>query len=143
MTVTEAPREVREVHSAYTIYGRERNGTRSKSPLATFHRPQDWGDPRWTYHLFRFEWVTGPDNTHYINNAHCWTDMPGVATHEFPALFASLFTMIALPGQRAELCGRSHLDPDEFWEKSWGPQPPWYEGDDEDDFDPFGGEAWR
>jgi len=127
--------EVQEVHNAYTIYGREADGTRSENSIAEFHRPQDWGEPeRWHYELFRFEWVTGPDGVRYINNAHCWTDIPGLERHEYPGLFAGLVTVILLPGSPAELCGRTHLQEFDDWDDTWGPMPPDYE-DDEDDED--------
>lgn len=83
-----------EVHNVWTIYGR--NSSETNPPLACFERPQDWGHDRWTYHRFRFNWIL--DDTHYINHAHCWTDLK-LEKHEYPPLFAPLITQIMQPGR--------------------------------------------
>lgn len=115
-----------EVHNAWTIYGIEADGSEAERPLAQHGRPQDWGDPRWTYHRFRFEWLTAHDGRRYINNCHCWTDLkrqPG----EYVELFAQFVAMILMPGLPAELCGREYLQEEDFWSKKWGKRPPFYE----------------
>lgn len=120
---------VTEVHNVWTIYGQEADGSESTNPLAMMSRPQDWGDPRWHYERFRFEWVLDGDHR-YISNFHGWTDLVREAW-QYPQLFAALLVQIAMPGQPAELCGRTHLDEDDVWDDAWGPQPPDYESDED------------
>lgn len=124
--------EVVEVSNVYTIYGVSEDGSEADQPIASFSRPQDWGDPRWHYELFRFDWIR--EDKHYINHAHCWTDMQR-KQHEYPQLFAPLFCMILMPGKPHQLCGKDFLDTDDFWFDSWGKMPPYYESDDEDYFE--------
>lgn len=123
-----------EVHNAWTIYGTNADGSEAKQPLCMHGRVQAWGDPRWIYHRFRFEWLSAPDGKHYINHAHCWTDLqrePG----EYATLFAPYIAMILMPGHPAELCGRDYLHPEDFWSKEWGPQPPFYDGPEVEGWD--------
>jgi hypothetical protein len=116
-----------EVHNRWTIYWLNPDGTPAEHPLACATvRPQDWGNPGWKYFYFKWEWVNGPDNTHYINHFHAWTDRP-LETWEYPKFFAPLLSQIMTPGDPPELCGRDYLHPDDFWSKEWGPQPPFYD----------------
>lgn len=119
-----------EVHNVWTIYGLNEDGTEADQPIAGFSRPQDWGAPRWTYHQFRFEWLT--TDHHYINNCHCWTDLTR-EPHEYPQLFASLIVQIMMPGKPKELCNREFLTEDDFWSAEWGDMPPYADGHDYDD----------
>lgn len=91
------------------------------------HRPQDWGDPKWSYHRFDLTWHR--DEGSFINHFHGWTDLVR-EPHEYPDLFASLIVMIAMPGTPEELCGRAWLDEEDFWDSAWGPEPPPYERDE-------------
>lgn len=118
-----------EVHNCWTIYGANPDGSKSDNKIASFERPQDWGHPRWAYNRFRFEWTV--DGKHYINNAHCWTDIPGVEPGGYPELFASLIVRVMMPGHEEQLCGRDYLHPEDFWSQDWGEMPPIYEPEEE------------
>ena len=51
-------------------------------------RPQEEGDKeRWHYEYFEFYWIQ--ESHHYINHAHCWTDLK-LERGEYPMLFAQL-----------------------------------------------------
>lgn len=126
----EEPKPI-EVHNAWTIYGLAPNSRPLDEPLAVHSRPQNWGDPRWVYHRYRFEWLSAPDGKRYINNAHCWTDLdqqPG----EYADLFAPLIAQILMPGTAPQLCGRDYLEQDDFWSGEWGEMPPFYDGPQDD-----------
>ena len=142
----EQPAPTIEVHNAWTIYGMDNAHTVAEQPLAMHGRPQDWGDPeRWTSHRTRFEWATAPDGRTYINHCHCWTDLNLESPARYLELFAPLIVQILMPGEPAQLCGRDYLQEEDFWDKSWGQQPPFYDlppdeiglfyGDDESDND--------
>lgn len=118
--------ETVKVHNCWTIYGANPDGSESETKLAEFGRPQDWGDPRWQYTRFRFDWLA-PDGKHYINHAHCWTDIPGLKPGDLPELFASLIVRIMMPGHKEQLCARDYLHPEDFWSSEWGEMPPIYE----------------
>jgi hypothetical protein len=45
--------------------------------------------------------------------------------------------MIMMPGEPRELCDRSHLDIDDFWEKSWGEIPPYYNLESDEDYQDY------
>jgi hypothetical protein len=121
-----------EVHNRWTIYWLNPDGTPAEHPLACATvRPQDWGNPGWKYFYFKWEWVNGPDNTHYINHFHAWTDRP-LETWEYPKFFAPLLSQIMTPGDPPELCGRDYLHPDDFWSEEWGPQPPFFDDPEEE-----------
>lgn len=125
-----------EVHNVWTIFGLNEDGSRAEQPFAAAgQRPQDWGDKeRWTYHRFRFEWQTVPDDRaqHWINNFHGWTDLKLDNPGDYPDLFASLLTKIMWPGTAWQLCGNQFMHKDDFWCESWGQMPPFYEGPDQD-----------
>ncbi len=123
--------ETIEVHNVWTLYGMNRDGTESKDRLAQFSRPQDWGDTRWVYHLFTLTWEV--DGRRYINHAHCWTDLKR-RQWQYPPLFASLIVTISIPGEPPELCGKQFLHEDDFWNDKWGPMPPIFEVEHDDDF---------
>jgi len=123
--------ELIEVYNAWTIYAQNADGSQADQPIACHGRPQDWGDPRWTYNEFRFDWIMR-DKT-YINHCHCWTDLEREA-HEYPGLFAPFLVQIMVPGLPEPLCGRAYLAEDDFWFKDWGAQPP--------TFDPYENESW-
>lgn len=117
-----------EVHNAWTVHGMNPDGTKANNPLATFGRPQDWGDPRWVYHRYIFTWHS--INPPHTNHCHCWTDLK-LEPHQYPTLFASLITQINVPGRPAWQCGREFLAEEDFWLAAWGPQPPFYDEDAE------------
>lgn len=118
-----------EVHNCWTIYGANPDGSKSENRLACFERPQDWGHPRWTYNRFHFEWPT--DDTHYVNHAHCWTDVPGLDPGDYPEFFAPLIVKVMMPGHTEQLCGRDYLHPEDFWSDEWGEMPPVYEEEED------------
>lgn len=122
---TPANENVIEVHNCWAIYGVEANGEATERSVAEFHRPQDWGHPRWTYHRFDFDWLTSPDGKIFRNHAHCWTDLR-LPIHEYPELFAPLVAQIMMPGHPEALCGKDFLHEDDFWLDEWGPMPPFY-----------------
>lgn len=124
--------ETIEVHNCWAVYGVNKDGSEAKQPIAQFSRPQDWGDPRWHYERFRFEWTH--NNKHYINHAHCWTDIKR-ELFEYPQLFAQLIVQILMPGAKEQFCGREYLAEDDFWLDEWGPMPPYYYPEDEFDVD--------
>lgn len=122
---TQPPRTIIEVHNVWTIYGVNADGTEADTKLAAAgQRPQDWGHPRWKYHEFRFDWISG--DKHWINHFHGWTDLDR-PEHEYPSLFAPLMVTIMQPGQKPQLCGRTHLSLDDFWLDEWGEWPPIYD----------------
>jgi hypothetical protein len=120
------PNNAIEVHNCWTIYGLNPDGSEATEKLATFSRPQDWGDPKWTYGRYRFEWITSHDGRCYINHCHCWTDLSLEHPSDHPKLFANLIVMIMQPGLPAELCGREYLAEEDFWQSEWGEMPPVY-----------------
>lgn len=123
-----AAQQVIIVHNAWAVEGME-NGKEIETPLATLGRPQDWGDPRWHYSRFRFDWFMS--EARYINHVHIWTDLKREES-EYPQLFANLITSILIPGLPAQLAGRDALDAEDFWKEEWGPTPPvWDDWDDE------------
>lgn len=113
-----------EVTNVWTIYGMNDDSTEAETPLATLSRPQDWGDPRWHYEEFVFEWIT--DDTHWVNHVHCWTDLKR-ERWQYPELFCPLVVQILQPGTPVQLCGKTHLDADDFWLPEWGPMPEIYD----------------
>lgn len=127
--------ETIEVHNVWTLYGLDEDGQEADEPLATLSRPQDWGDPRWAYHQFRFDWIT--EEKHYINHVHCWTDLKR-EQHQYPELFAPLIVQILMPGCTKEFCGREFLHSEDFWSEEWGKEPPVHEENEDDWFD----EGW-
>lgn len=124
--------ETIEVHNVWTIYGVNSDGTLAEQPVAQFGRPQDWGDPRWVYHRFRFWWLTPGDSKRYVSNAHCWTDLQLDEQGRYPELFAHLVCQIMIPGAPEQLCGLDYLANDDFWRESWGEAPPFYDYGGED-----------
>lgn len=94
--------------------------------FAEFHRPQDWGDPRWMYRVYVLE-AQG-----YRNTVHCWLEGPTAQEYEHLKMFAGLLTTILQPGSIPELSGRDYLAEDDFWEEAWGAMPPTFEEEDED-----------
>jgi hypothetical protein len=127
----EEKQEVVEVHNVWTIYGMNPDGTEAENPIAEFSRPQDWGHPRWKYHRFRFDWLSAPDGKLYINRCHCWTDLQR-EEWEYLRMFGPLISTILQPGHPPELCGRTHLAEEDFWNEAWGEMPPVYEPDEDD-----------
>jgi hypothetical protein len=128
--------KITEVHNCYTLYELAEGGSPAEKPIICFSRPQDWGDKeRWSYHYARIE-VGG-----YINHCHVWQEVKREPV-EACKLIAQVLFLILMPGSHQELCDRSHLDPDDFWETAWGERPPYYtrtEPDDDwedDDYDP-------
>lgn len=123
--------EIIEVHNVWTIYGVDDDGDELEEPISQHSRPQDWGSPKWRYERFRFEWLC--PETHYINHVHCWTDLV-LDKSDVPRVFAPLITQILMPGCKPELCDRSYLAEEDFWDEEWGPAPPMFFEAEEDDF---------
>ncbi len=89
--------------------------------LSVSSRPQDWGDPRWHYEFIKFEWKS--NDTIYLQNAHIWTTTK-LTPPEILGKLGQAIGMILQPGREKELCGRTHLDEDDFWCEEWGELPP-------------------
>lgn len=121
-----------EVHNVWAIYGLNPDGTESEQKLAMHARPQEWGDPRWSYHRYRFEWEL--DGTRYVNHFHGWTDLKR-EPHEYPVLFAPLLVQVLMPGSQPELCGRDYLGEEDFWDRGWGKLPPVFESSEPEEVD--------
>lgn len=92
--------------------------------LSVSSRPQDWGDPAWNYHFVKLQakW----NDTIYINNCHLWTTKT-YDLHELIGTFGTAIGMILQPGKPPEICDRSHLQEDDFWDKEWGEMPPYFD----------------
>ena len=45
--------------------------------------------------------------------------------------------MCLVPGWQKELCGTTHLAENDFWEKSWGQMPPYFEAQEQDDWEEY------
>lgn len=115
------------VHNVWTIYASSSDRALATGDFVTGGRPQDWGHPRWYYELFRFDrWGR---NAHYINYAHCWTEVQR-EHYAYAHMFAPLIVQILLPGRDERLCDRSTLALEDIWLSEWGRQPP-RENDDE------------
>lgn len=115
---------LKPINNCWTIYA---DGSSEEIPaMATLGRPQDWGDPRWTYGCFVLE-ANG-----FRNTCHCWIDLP-LKPHELLQQFATLMTQIVQPGHPVELSGRDFLNEIDFWRDEWGVMPPYYDGDEWDD----------
>jgi hypothetical protein len=123
--------QVVEVHNVGAIYCLNKDGSLAEKRFMEFSRPQDWGNKeRWHYEFFKLEWIY--KGTRYINNFHGWTDLKD-PENGYPPLFAQGIAMILMPGTPQELCGREYLGGDDFWHKSWGEMPPYYNPDDEEE----------
>ena len=133
MDLDDQGRQVVEVHNCYTFYELNPDGTRAKQGILSFgNRPQDWGHPRWRYRFCKISVVIG--QRHYINNCHIWQEVERPDMEAYQAVSQALF-MVMQPGEPKELCDRSHLDEDDFWEESWGEMPPYYEKDLDEDYE--------
>ena len=108
-----------DVHNVYTLYSSEEE----PNFISVSSRPQDWGDPRWNYHFVKLQ--TKRNDTIYINNAHLWTTEE-YELHELTNNFGGAIGLILQPGRPPEICDRSHLKEDDFWDKEWGEMPPFY-----------------
>lgn len=117
------------VHNVWTVYGLNPDGSEASEAVALKQRPQDWGDPKWYYELYRFDrWIKGE---HYINYAHCWTDLKK-PIGEYAHLFSQMIVSILIPGDNELLCGKQFLADDDFWNNAWGARPPHHETDEQD-----------
>ena len=116
-----------DVHNVYTLYESEEEG--EPNFLSVSSRPQDWGDPRWHYEFIKFEWKS--NDTIYIQNAHIWTTTK-LTPPEILGKLGQAIGMILQPGKAKELCGRTHLDIDDFWCEEWGELPPVFDSNEYD-----------
>ena len=89
-------------------------------------RPQDWGNPKWSYRWYKIE------DEEYIFIFHVWIDIPDYDRGKHYKTFLQMAHLRMMPGQPKELCDRSHLKYDDFWEKSWGEMPPHYKNEEGD-----------
>jgi hypothetical protein len=132
-TVSEQKYRVVEVHNCYTLYELNSDGSQAKQPLLSFgNRPQDWGHPRWHYYFCKIFVAIG--KTQYFNNCHIWQEVERSDLKAYQKVAPALF-MVLQPGQPRELCDRSHLDIDDFWEDSWGKMPPYYNQESDEDYE--------
>lgn len=104
------------VHNVWAIH------TDGETSIAEANRPQDWGDPRWMYRVYR---LSAPSLGHTAI-FHCWIEAP-LQEYEHLQTFAGLITSIYLPGQPEAECGRDVLREDDFWSPEWGEMPPFIE----------------
>ena len=118
--------QVVDVHNVYTLY--ESDSADMPNQLS-FCRPQDWGDPKWNYEFLKLEWKL--KDTIYINNAHVWTTTK-LDPPEILAAMGQAIGMIMQPGKPSQLCGRTHLDIDDFWDDDWGEMPPVFDRNEYD-----------
>lgn len=120
---------LKEVINAFAIHWNDKPG---EAHWCELRRPQDWGHPRWMYRKYVLEAMG------CRHEAHCYADK-ALSDLDHLQLFSSLLTTIAqtYPPTRREVCDRSHLQEDDFWEESWGPRPPYVETDEEDDLDDY------
>lgn len=106
------------VHNCWAIH------TDGETSIAEFSRPQDWGDPRWMYRVYR---LSAPD-IGYTVIAHCWIEQQ-LPEHKHLETFAPLLATILLPGLPEAECSRDFLREDDFWAPEWGAMPPFIEYD--------------
>ena len=106
------------VHNVWAIY------TNGETSIAEANRPQDWGDPRWMYRVYR---VSAPSLGHTVI-AHCWIEQQ-LPEYKHLETFAPLIGTIYLPGQPEAECGRDYLRDEDFWSPEWGAMPPFVEDD--------------
>lgn len=101
-----------------------------REQILCYHgRPQDWGNPRWKYYKFTLI----DHGAGYENECHCWLDTSYKKPEGTPGeLFASLITMILRPGTPVNKCSNEYLDEEDFWNKEWGPRPPWIPEEEEE-----------
>lgn len=120
---------LKEVINAFAIYW---DDSPAQKHFCELRRPQDWGDPRWMYRKYALEAL----GCHH--EAHCYVEHQ-MSDLEHLNLFTGCLCMIAqtYPPTRREMCDRSHLREDDFWQEAWGPMPPHFDEDDEygNDFD--------
>jgi hypothetical protein len=128
-TNSKEERPVQETHNCYTFYELNADGSQAEQRVLSFSRPQDWGDSqRWHYHYCKIELDRG--GTHYISHCHVWREVERGAIEALQEIASALF-MFLWPGSPKELCGKSHLDEDDFWDSAWGKMPPYFEGEEE------------
>lgn len=115
---------LKEVINAFAIYW---DDSPEQKHLCELRRPQDWGDPRWMYRKYVLEALG------CRHEAHCYVEHQ-LTDLEHLNLFAGMLTMIAhtYPPTRREVCDRSHLRENDFWDEGWGPMPPHFDEYDED-----------
>src|SRR5689334_3877727 len=87
-------------------------------------RPQDWGNAKqWMYRAYEVE-AFG-----YHGVIHCWLDHQVPEDQHREIFVPMLHRGPALPGEPKELCGNEFMEEEDFWDKSWGKMPPFYEGE--------------
>lgn len=107
------------VHNVWAIY------TDGETSIAEASRPQDWGDPRWMYRVYRLSAPSMGQTAVF----HCWIEA-SLQEYKFLETFAPLFGAIYLPGQPEAACGRDFLHEEDFWSPAWGVMPPFIADDE-------------
>lgn len=126
--------DVKEMTHAWTIYRLDDDGNEADEAYAEIGRPQDWGDSvRWLHKVYTLE--AEINGVKYRNEVHCWAEKP-LSEGEHLEMFAPFVVLLTEPWTPRELCGKTHLDTEDFWEAAWGPQPPYYDlqPDEDDDY---------
>jgi hypothetical protein len=101
--------------------------------LVIFSRPQDWGNPLLWQHIPAYIRVEAEDPRFKSRAVHIWC-RPHHEPFEFLRSIGGYAFSFYFPGKPSELCDRSHLAQDDFWNEKWGEMPPHY---DPVDFNPF------
>lgn len=119
---TPQEQELTILHNNFTIYHSKRKG---KPALMEHARPQDWGDPKYTYRSYYYEATIAGQK--YGHHCHCWTDAPALEEWEYPSFFAPCVVQLLMPGTPREEVGRRYLGEEDFWNDEWGPRPPYFD----------------
>lgn len=113
-----------EYHNAFSIWASEL--LEDGNIYSEISRPQDWGNPKWTYGWYRLE------DEDYIFHYHIYVDIPDMPKKDHFETFMQVVSMRLMPGEDKRFCDRSHLKEDDFWDDSWGDLPPHFDPYDED-----------
>lgn len=127
------PKVVMLTNNVWTLYRFNEDGTEAEQPFLEHHRPQDWGNSeRWNYQVYTLDCTL--EGQRYLNVVHCWAEMP-ISSSDHLRMFAGIAGLILMPSTPVEECSNTYLMEDDFWSEEWGPLPPTWSGDYEDEDD--------
>lgn len=112
------------IHQAWELY-RQIDHPHLENDSVFVGRPQDWGDPKWTYRRYSLEMEL--DGEKIKNVSHVWTDATGLNDIQLLQLSLSLVGTIMRPSAEEELCSNTHLSTEDIWLSEWGERPDIYE----------------